>query len=85
VKHACLTFLFCFFLRNGFFTEEKTNDCSFSKMLQKSSFLLSPVVLFKKHDNNNKNSLRRRQKKKKNGPAGDDGTFRARIQRGFVF
>ena len=51
-----------------------------------SKFIISPVRLFfKKHDSNNKNSLRRKQKKKKNGPAGDDGTFRARIQRGFVF
>ena len=45
--YVCLFvfFFFVFFLRNGFFTEEKTNDCSFSKMLQKSSFLRSGCSL----------------------------------------
>ena len=79
---------FCFFLQKRLFHEETTVALS-----QKCfKIIISPVRLFfKKHDNNNNNnnnnnSLRRRRpKKKKNGPTGDDGTFRARIQRGFVF
>jgi len=67
------------------FFHQKRHTPALSRKRFKTHRFPSLWLFFTKHHHHHNNNEQKKKTEKKNGPTGDDGTFRARIQRGFGY